>query len=347
MIAVKDLAHIRSLLEASTCPFFLYDNDADGLCSFILLRRWLARGEGCAVRSHPDVDSRYAHQALAQGADLVVVLDRPFLSDGFLAALETHHIPVLWIDHHDVESTHRTHPLVHAYNPVLGKKRSNEPITHWAYKLSKRKEDAWIALMGCIADHYLPSYHTQVKKLYPDVWKNVKKPFEGYYTTELGFLARMLGFGLKDAPSHVAYLEGFLLSCASPYELLTELQSSSSFAEKSRELSKRYAVLIERALTQPASHCVFFEYGGEVSLSSELSNELSFRFPTSYIAVVYLKEGITNVSLRGKNVKSVLDKLLPQFPRASGGGHRDAVGLRLPFSELPQFRELFTTLVNT
>lgn len=341
MLDSSQILKARTLLEESNSPFFLYDNDADGLCSFVLLRRWLGKGTGSAVRSHPDLDAKYAHQAISHGADLVVVLDRPFLGDDFLQELAIHHIPVLWIDHHDVESPHRSDPMVHNLNPRFGKKSSHEPVTHWCYKIAGRKKDFWIALMGCIADHYLPSYNLLMNKEYAELWKKVKGPFEGYYTTELGYLARMIGFSLKDMPSHVRALETFLFSCNNPYELIEEFASGDSFSQTARSLHTRYKILIERALLQVEEPSIFFSYRGDSSMSSELANELSFRFPKSYIAVVYLKQGIVTLSLRGLNVRKLFDILMTEFPCASGGGHRDAMGVRLPSSDLEGFKERF------
>ncbi len=345
MVLSQELKTIRTLLEQSASPFFLYDNDADGLCSFVLLRRFLGRGEGSAVRSNPDIDVRYAHQALAHGADLVVVLDRPYLGDSFLRELESRNIPVLWIDHHQVDSSHREHSLVHAFNPCFAANPSHEPVTHWSYLISSRAEDCWIAVMGCIADHFLPPYVSLVKKTYPELWASVKKPFEAYYTTELGFLARMIAFGLKSPPSQVSVFERSLYSCSSPHDFKAALDSSEPFAEEIRSLAHRYKTLIERACAEVNGQFIFFTYGGETSMSSEIANELSFRYPSSYVLVTHTKPGILALSLRGNNVLSFIEQVLPLFPRASGGGHRDAVGVRLPSSELNSFKhELFNLI---
>jgi single-stranded DNA-specific DHH superfamily exonuclease len=73
MLTAKQLKEIREHLEKAQNPVFLYDNDADGLCSFVLLRRFLGRGKGVAVRTHPDIDAGYAKRAHELGADYVFV----------------------------------------------------------------------------------------------------------------------------------------------------------------------------------------------------------------------------------------------------------------------------------
>src|SRR3989338_7842557 len=161
MLTEKQMSELKEHLERSQNPVFLYDNDADGLCSYILLRRWLGRGKGVAVRSYTDLDAGYARRVQEFQSDCVFVLDKPVISQAFIDELDLLNIPCISIDHHDVvqdygkNSKHFT-----MYNSArnTGKQKSFEPVTFHVYQLTQRKEDLWIALMGCIADHYLPSF---------------------------------------------------------------------------------------------------------------------------------------------------------------------------------------------
>ena len=49
MLTNKQIEEIKEHLEKAQNPLFFYDNDADGLCSFLLLRRYLGRGKGVGV----------------------------------------------------------------------------------------------------------------------------------------------------------------------------------------------------------------------------------------------------------------------------------------------------------
>lgn len=347
MIAKAQLAWVRELLEGSQNPVFLYDNDADGLCSYVLLRRWLDRGKGIAVRTHPEIDAGYAHRAQSLGADMVIVLDCPFLGDAFVQELKEAAIPIVWIDHHNVTSPHYTDPYVHVFNPTLGKPARAEPVTFWCYELTQRSEDMWIALMGCIADHYLPPFGKEFAKKSPEFWnKQVRTPFDAYYGTGIGTLAQSLGFGLKDSVSHVVYLQNFLISCLSPDALFAELSSHSSFAEKYKDIRTKYNALLAAALESSYKDLVFYQYSGGLSISSELANELSHRFGGKYILVAYVNAGICTMSLRGKGVKSILEKMLPDFENSTGGGHADAVGGKIRAEDLDRFVEVFRKLLS-
>ena len=347
MLTNAQLTDVRERLERSQNPVFIYDNDADGLCSYVLLRRFLGRGKGMAVRTHPDIDAGYARKAQGLGADLVIVLDCPFLGDAFVEELVKASIPILWIDHHVVDSPHYAHSHVTAFNPARSVQPSAEPVTYWCYTLTKRTEDMWIALMGCVADHYLPSFARTFGKLYPELWKKgIRKPFDAYFGSEIGTLAQALGFGLKDSVSHVVYLQNFLIGCLSPQTLVEELTAHSSFAQKYADIRKRYRVLIAEALAIPHNEVVFYQYSGTLSISSELANELSYRFPQRYIVVAYVNAGVCTMSLRGTNVKSFLEQLLPSFESSTGGGHPDAVGARIKADDVERFKAAFEKLVT-
>lgn len=325
----------REMLEHSQRPFFLYDNDADGLCSMTLLRRWLGRGSSEVVRSAPDIDEKYAASALSSQPDLVVVLDRPLLGASFVSTLSSANIPILWIDHHLVEVP-EFGEFVFYHNPH-SLKQEPVPVTALCYKLTGRKEDSWIAMMGCIADHHLPSFKTLFAKKYPSFWGKVKLPFDAYFETEIGTIARAFGFGIKDSLSAVKYLENFLLTCPSPERAREELDSESSLASHYRLLFNRYKILYQSA-SADAGKIIFFVYRGTLSMSAELANELSYRFPKKMVVVAYAQGPIANISIRGKNALKILNAVLPLFPGASGGGHPEAVGARMRSTYLDDFK---------
>ncbi len=344
MLTAKQLKEIREHLEKAQNPVFLYDNDADGLCSFVLLRRFLGRGKGVAVRTHPDIDAGYAKRAHELGADYVFVLDRPFLGNEFVEKLEELHIPVVWIDHHDVPLPNYSSSSLSVFNPVRnkGKSKGNEPVTALVYEIGKREEDLWVAMMGCISDHYLPGFSRKFEKIYRELWgKNIKKPFDAYYKSVIGTLARAIGAGLKDSITHVVYFQNFIIGCKTPQDMLNELESDSSFARKYKEIREKYCELLEKAKLEDHSNILFFRYGGSMSMSADLANELSYLYPTLPVIVAYAQGAMSNLSIRGKNVNRIVQSLLGEFEGSSGGGHADAVGVRLRTEDLERFRKSF------
>ena len=350
MLTEKQIIEIREHLERAQKPIFLYDNDVDGLCSYVLLRRYLDRGKGIAVKSHPDVDEGYAKKAQELGADYIFVLDRPILGEKFVEEVKNLQLPLVWIDHHDIDEEKLDYENLWIYNPTKGKNESEEPVTYWSYKVSGKKEDVWIALMGCVADHHYPDFSEDFIERYSNYWflndKGSEDPFSVYYGTEIGNLARALSFGLKDSISHVVQLQNLLISSKNPAELILELEGYKPFGKKYRQIKNKYDVLIGKAKQEVKEKMLFFNYGGDMSISSDIANELSYLFPNKIIVVAYSSGPIANMSLRGKNINKILQSLLPRFENASGGGHMDAVGARIQSQDLENFKKAIEQEIN-
>lgn len=345
MLTETQLSEIKTHLEKAQNPLFYYDNDADGFCSFVILRRFLGRGKGVAVRSFPDLNASYARKAQELNADYVFILDKPVISKEFVEEIEKLGLPLVWLDHHalPIEEFEKNFKNLFVFNPARnhGKDKSEEPTTYLAYKITNKKEDSWIALIGCIADHYLPDFVSDFKNNYPEFWGNVKDPFEAYYKTPIGKIAQSINFGLKDSVTNVVRLQNFIIACKSPAEVEAESSQNASFRKKYSEVKTRYKELLENAKKSLLGKMIFFEYSGELSISADLSNELSFLYPNKHIVVAYKNGSIANLSLRGKKVKEILKKILENFEGAFGGGHENAVGARIKAEDIEKFKELF------
>ena len=348
MLTSKQLSEIREHLEKAQNPIFLFDNDVDGLCSYVLLRRFTARGKGVAVKSHPNIEVGYAKRVQELNGDYVFVLDRHSLGAEFVSEISSLNLPIVWIDHHDVSLEKHEYENLYHYNPVYGKNKSAESTTYLCYSATNRVEDFWIALMGCIADHNLPEDVSIFVDNYPDMWgKKIIDPFQALYTTGIGRLARALSFGLKDSISHVVQLQNFLIACKNPLDLEKDLEANSAFGNKYREILEKYHALLSEAKQVVENNLVFFNYSGQMSMSSDLSNELSYLFPKHYVCVSYSLGPNTNISLRGEGVSKILQKMLPSFQDARGGGHANAVGARIKTEDVSRFKDELKSIIDS
>jgi len=348
MLNETQINEIREHLEKAQNPVFYYDNDADGLCSFLLFRRFLGRGKGVAVRSYPELNVQYTRKVRELNADYVFILDKPVIAKGFFEEIHRLNLPVVWIDHHEVqgEDFEKEFSNISFYNPLNGKKKSSEPVSYWAYKITGRKEDLWIAIMGCVADRFMPDFADEFKRRYKDYWGKVEDAFDVYYGTEIGRMAKALNFGLKDSVSNVVQMQNFLISAQGPSDVFLESTRNSNFRRKYYQIKKKYDLLLSRAKKKIEGNLIFFDYAGDLSISADISNELSYLYPKKYVAVAYRKGGVTNVSLRGKNVRDVLKRIIGRFKDATGGGHEDAVGARIRTEDLKEFKEVLKKETN-
>ena len=117
MLTEIQIKEIKEHLEKAQNPLFYYDNDCDGLCSFLLLRKYLGRGKGVAIRSFPDLNGQYAKKARELNADYIFILDKPVISKEFFEQVALLSLPIIWLDHHNMETPQEQFQNLFIYNP--------------------------------------------------------------------------------------------------------------------------------------------------------------------------------------------------------------------------------------
>ncbi|MEN9626246.1 MAG: hypothetical protein RL557_574 [archaeon] len=345
MLQETYLQEIREHLEKAQNPLFFFDNDNDGLCSFLLLRRFIDRGRGIAIKSFPDLNVSYYRKVKELNPDYVFILDKPIVSQEFLDKVKADNIPIVWIDHHQTDGCNDA--TVHYYNSYLLNK-TDEPISSIAFEITSKKEDNWIALIGCISDCYLPDFYKDFEKKFPELAKkNPHSAFELLYTSEIGTIARILDFSLKDTTTNVVNMIKFMAKVNGPMDVLQENLKTKQMLKRYKEINAKYQLLIQKALESVDENIVYFQYGGSLSLSAHIANQLIYEFPDKLIIVAYINGDFANISLRWKkDVRSLTLEALQGIEGASGGGHKQATGAKLSVSDLPKFKEKIEELVK-
>lgn len=340
MLTKKQVKEIKEHLNKAQNPVFFFDNDQDGLCSFLLLQRYLGRGKGVSIRSFPGLNKDYFRKVDELKADYIFILDKAIVLEEFFKEAEKINIPVVWIDHHIVDK--KTIPsFVNYYNPLLNKSKSEEPVTALCYQITNKKDDLWIAVVGCIFDKFVPKFYSEFEKKYPDLSIKSKKPLDIYYKSQIGKISRIFGFGLKDRTTNVINMIRFLMKVKTPYEVLQENSKNYTMHYRFKQVDLKYQKLLEKAISigKKQDKMLFFQYGGDLSISGDLANELSYSFPDKLIVVAYIKGIKVNVSIRGKKSRDILLEAIKDLEEVSGGGHEDAVGGQIRFVDLEKFRE--------
>jgi len=376
MIPQKQLEEFRRFLEKAQNPLFLFDNDVDGLASFLLLARFCGRGKGVAIKSFPELSTAYSRKLYELKPDYVFVLDKPLIEEGFRDSAKKLNIPIIWLDHHPIPN-YSDEEEISYFNPIQEDKESktiskkskteknktkksktekskigssNEPTSYWAYKITKNKKDEWIAMIGCLADWYIPEFAESFSKKYPDLFHFTKNPAIALYETELGRIRKMLNFALMDRTTAVVRMLKNLLKIKDPRELLDVTNKTISIYKRYKQINKKYEKILNKAKgiekTNSNSKLLFFQYGGELSLSAELSNELFYLYPNKVIVVAYIKGTKVNVSVRGNtDVRKLTSNALKGIESTSGG-HKQAVGASLSVEDIPKFRDNLIKLLR-
>jgi len=154
MIPEEQLQEIRDALEKSENPVVFFDDDPDGLTSYLLLKRKYDQCYGIPLKVSMQDDSLYLTVIENRNPDLVVILDRAEVAQ---ETFDRINVPVVWLDHHLPQERQG----VKYYNPRVNDPKNNKPTSYWAYKVVK--QDLWLALVGIFADWCVPEFAGESK----------------------------------------------------------------------------------------------------------------------------------------------------------------------------------------
>jgi single-stranded DNA-specific DHH superfamily exonuclease len=339
MLTNEQMEEFRKQLENASNPVFFFDNDVDGLAAFLIIRKFYGRGKGVAIKSYPSLNRQYIRKLDEFKPDLIVVVDKPLISQEFIDAAKERGLHIVWLDHHprpaDLDSE-----TISYFNPLEQEPRDNRPTAYWAYQIINSKSYDWIAMLGCIWDWYVPDFAEEFSKSNPELFQFTKNSAKALYETPMGKITRVLDFALKDKTSSIVKMIKIMLEINTPYQINEENKKLYPVYRRYNQINKKYERLLDKAkeIASRSSKLLFFQYGGDLSLSSELANELFYQFSEKIIVVTYIKSNKVNCSLRGLiNVRELAKKAL-QGIESTSGGHENASGATFQLQDLRQFK---------
>ncbi len=325
--------------ELLTCkkPLFFFHDDADGLCSFLLLYRYIKEGKGVVVKASFGVDEMFLRKVGEYQPDKVFITDMAVVTQDFIRNVK---VPIILIDHHPVKEKVRG---VKYYNPRLENPDLNIPATKICYDIVQ--QDMWIGAVGTIGDWvYIESFMKEVKKQYPKLLnKKIKTPESALFDSEFGKLAKIFNFILKGKITDINKCIKILTRISGPEEILEQTTSPGKFIYKKYEsVVKPYENLLKMALKKASDDkFLIFPYASDESFTGELSNELLYRFSDKIIIIAREKSDEMRCSLRSPkniNVREILMKSLVGI-EGRGGGHEQACGVSVKREQWDTFIE--------
>ncbi|MEM4181545.1 MAG: DHH family phosphoesterase [Candidatus Pacearchaeota archaeon] len=330
MISQKILVQLKKLLESSTNPLFLFDNDPDGICSTAILLRNIKKGKGLVLKSIDKISEKFQKKILSNYPSDVFIIDKPIKDEDFFYKLSSKSINVICIDHHEQKEI--------AYCLYFNSYPSSEPTSYITQKVFDSEETRFLSLIGCISDFYIPDFFEDEAKKYVELFPAKKDIFDILYSSDFGKCIQILSLSLMNSDANISKILDVLVKIKSPYDLLIESKENSFMHDKYNELKK----FIDTALskTHVFERLVYLESSGKHSLSSEIANRLLFLYRDKFVIVCCKKEGFVNVSLRGENAKKFVEKVIKKIENSIGGGHEKACGLRFPISSYDTFKKI-------
>ncbi|MBI2574877.1 hypothetical protein HYV82_03260 [Candidatus Woesearchaeota archaeon] len=331
MLDENDYAAIMSELNCERPLFFMHD-DPDGLASFLLLYRHCRKGNGVLVKTAPVVDARYLRKVDEYSPDKIFVVDVAVVEQEFIDKAK---VPVVWIDHH--EPLKRSNAVY--FNPRVKTKSAYFPATYICYRAVK--QDLWIAMVGCVGDWFLPEFSDEFAEQYPDLLdRGIKNPDDALFKSKLGVLVRLFSFVLKGKTTDAMKCVRILTRVKSPYDILMQRTPDGRFLYRRYEkFNSQYQKLLSEALSGIGKDKLFvFAYSNQTSFSSDLANDILYRYPDKFIIIGREKDDEIRMSLRARDVM-----VLPRLKKALegvdgyGGGHEYACGANVKKKDFARF----------
>lgn len=321
MLTKKQLNEIRTLLKKSENPLFFFDDDGDGLSSFLLLYKYIEKGKGITMKTAKE-DTVFLKKVDEYRPDIIFMLDRPIVSQEFIDKARA---PVILIDHHPPIKRKN----LKYFNPRLKNPKCYIPVSEICYKITK--QNLWIASCGIISDYTLNETTKKFSKKYPDLLpRKIKDPGDALFKTKIGNIIRILSFMLKPKTSEVNKAVSILTRIDDPYEILNKTTPRARYLFKTFEkVDKKYNILLNKAINSFYNeNILLFTYpSSKMSFTGDLATELSYKFPDKIILIAREKDSLMRISIRTKsyNLPKLLNKALKGLD-GNAGGHEQACG---------------------
>ncbi|NQV08777.1 DHH family phosphoesterase [Candidatus Woesearchaeota archaeon] len=332
-----DEKQLRKEFDSAHNPVYLFDDDADGLCSFLQVYRHIKDGKGIIVKTTPRITEQFVGKCQDHTPDKIFVLDIATVDQEFIDKVK---IPVVWVDHHGPVERNNI-----KYHNSRIQYDNNIPTSMLCYNALKK--DLWIAMAGIVADWQLPrelakEFSEKYPKLLP---ADIKKPEDAMFTTEIGRLGKILGFNLKGNIKEVMKSIKVLTRINDPFEILNGLTPQGKFILKKYEkIDRVYTEILDGASgSKPDGKFLIYKYfDNKMSVTKEVSNETLYRNPDKIVIIGRVKSDEVKMSIRSRdyNVRELLGKAL-QGVEGFGGGHEHACGAVVKEDDFEDFIENF------
>jgi single-stranded DNA-specific DHH superfamily exonuclease len=332
----KELSRLKEHINSAVRPLILFDDDPDGLSSFLLIYKQIMDGKGIPVKNAKAIGEEMADKVNDYGPDIVFIVDVPMINKEFIESIRA---KIVWVDHHPVQECEG----IEYFNPRKNDPSDNRPTSYWIYRAVE--ENIWIAMIGIVGDWFLPeeSIRRKFSEEYPDLLSDeITRPEVALHNSKLGQLCQIFSFNLKGRVADVMKSVKILTRVKSPDEILSETTAGGRFVfKKYQKLRTDYESVLKKVIINPDEKLLLFVYNNENgSFSAELSNELIYKNPEKIILVAWEYNGEYKCSLRStkENLPKLIENSLVGLS-GYGGGHDHASGACVKTEDFQAFVE--------
>ena len=377
---VKEAAeNLEKFIETSKNVLQFYDDDADGICSGVILKKYLERKEKRIVDSWhlTDLTKPFGEQfnrfVLEKEIDLIVINDFNLWGfQYFERAMEfmksNPGIKLVIVDHHRDDAVYDLDNILE-----INLEKSQNEITGGQYCTSKiaydlvlnndpflAKEIKWVAGIGIIGDSAPITWKDLMKELIDEYntefqeEKEIITPveMEDYFLTPFGKASNDIFYGIAKGREEVSKIFEKMYESKNVYEVLEFLKVYDPIKKEVYDYVENYEYFMKNMANAVGESNIFeVEIKSEYFLTSIVSNVLSIKNPEMIFIVFQKKDdGFTYMSVRNHNKRVHLGKIMEKcaegFPDSNGGGHAPAAGARVRTENFDDFKEKFYQIVE-
>jgi single-stranded DNA-specific DHH superfamily exonuclease len=343
MLTEKQIKEFREYLHKAENPLFFHDGDTDGLCSYLLLKKYIGKGKGVIAKVRFGITETFLRKVKENSPDYIFVLDLPIIDQEFIDKVN---VPVIWLDHHPPVKRKG----VHYYNPREGSNPDSKPTTYYAYKIAEEK-DLLLGSIGCIADWHYPDFLDNLDKSFPGLLpkKRSGNPEDILFDSKLGDLIKIISFILKLSLTDIARCSSIISKIEDPFEIIDQTSPAGKYLNKKVEkIRKEYEWVFKQALKEKPKDGVLFVKHPHTNHSfvGDLSNELNY-IAKGVLIVAREDDGRMKMSIRSHHIE-ISDIIADSIKGLDGygGGHELACGASVSVKDFDEFLERFKKGVN-
>jgi single-stranded DNA-specific DHH superfamily exonuclease len=317
---------IKKLIDAAKSICVFYDDDLDGLSSYLSVY-WYKKVKGICVKSSPKVQADFSQVVKRHNADLVVILDKPLIEETFFDPEKTY----IWIDHHDCANPPENVIYV---NP----KKMHQPnhcTVYWVRQILQTP--LWISALGSISDWDMNPDVQQFCTQYPQLC-NKQTIDELLFDAKISALIQKMSFALKGqtdiCKTHIKIFEKH--PSFDSYIHPTSEDMHSVFATVQIFIDE-YKKQINAIKGTRRKEIIHVYETTTTSFTTELANELYHKYPKKLIIVARKTPHQHKCSIRYyKPIKHAVLTAISGLD-GYGGGHDNACGACVSNEQFDEF----------
>jgi single-stranded DNA-specific DHH superfamily exonuclease len=349
---------IKTAKSSPHKTIIICDDDCDGISSSVLIAKCLKNFEII-----PIVESRVSEDILKKISReknkirFIIFLDTADVRQDLARIKPATHAKILIIDHHVVKK----YSDATYVNPRDEQSEAYMPTTCMAYSIYKKickknkKTMLWLAAVGVLGDHGVKGcmeIFEELKKENYELVENVRKrdvEFDDDTLVEnsmLGMLTKIIDSGrIVKGVDGTEFVIKTLLRTTDYEKFLAGSTKQTErilgwYCAAKKELG-RLLVDFEKNKKQVGSMLIY-EFKSKLKIKSSFANSLPSKYDDKIIVILQQESDQYKISMRrGTNINvdlaQKIQAALSGIPGASGGGHPEAVGGRIPKQYLQQF----------